>query len=144
VLTGTLVTFTQFTAYYLMGLFLPGDSPAVGIAVHANHIAAWSFVFFGLSIVMTGVVRAAGSVVMPLLILVFALWLVRFPFALWLMTKLHADAIWWSFPVASFLGLIITALYYKHGKWRQARMMQPAAASAETTAAATTSVAPLE
>jgi Na+-driven multidrug efflux pump len=132
VLTGSLVTITQIFARFAMGLFLPDTSSAIDIAVHMNHIAAWSFIFFGLSIVLFGVVRATGAVVVPLLIMVFSLLVVRFPFAELLLDTLHADAIWWSFPVSSFLSLALAALYYKYGKWRQARMIAPEAAGAAT------------
>lgn len=125
VLTGALVTLIQIFARYAMGLFLPEDSPAIDIAVHMNHIAAWSFIFFSLSIVLFGVVRSTGAVLVPLLILVFSLLLVRFPFAELLLDELQADAIWWSFPVSSLLSVLLAALYYKYGKWRQARMIAP-------------------
>jgi putative MATE family efflux protein len=130
ILTGALVTLIQIFARAAMGIFLPEGSPAIDIAVHMNHIAAWSFIFFSLSIVLFGVVRATGAVVVPLLILVFSLLLVRFPFAELLLEKLQADAIWWSFPVSAFLSVVLAGLYYKYGKWRQARMMAPESAPA--------------
>jgi Na+-driven multidrug efflux pump len=134
VLTGALTTLIQVFAHFAMGLFLPAHSPALDIAVHMNHIASWSFLFFALSVVYFGVVRATGAVLMPLLIMAFALLLVRFPVAYLLLDTLHADAIWWSFPISSLLSLILAALYYKHGKWRQNRMISPAAASAAAAA----------
>jgi len=57
-------------------------------------------------------------VVPPLLILVFALWGVRFPFA-WLMQgPLGADAIWWSFPVGAVVSALLSLVYYRLGSWR--------------------------
>jgi Na+-driven multidrug efflux pump len=117
-----------------MGLFLPEGSPALDIAVHMNHIASWSFVFFGLSIVYFGVVRATGAVVVPLLIMAATMLGVRFPIAYLLLDTLHADAIWWSFPLSSVLSLVMAALYYKYGKWREVRMMPSAAANAAAAA----------
>jgi len=35
---------------------------------------------------------------------------------------LGADAIWTSFPVTSFLNLLLAAGYYLFGGWRKARM----------------------
>jgi len=135
VLTGSLVVIIQIFAHFFLGLFLPEGSRALDIAVHMNHIVAWSFVFFGLAIVVFGVVRATGAVVMPLVILVLSLLLVRFPFAELFLDRLGADAIWWSFPVSSLVALILAALYYKYGNWRQARMMAPDAAKAAITPA---------
>jgi len=55
------------------------------------------------------------------------LWLVRFPFAHGLASRLGADAIWWSFPVGSIVSLILSAAYYRFGGWRKARMLEPMA-----------------
>jgi Na+-driven multidrug efflux pump len=52
-----------------------------------------------------------------------ALWVVRIPVALALTPSLGVDAIWWSFPVGSLASLLMIAAYYRHGHWRQARMM---------------------
>ena len=38
-----------------------GPSPVVGS--HINHMVTWSFIFFGFSMVLFGVVRATGAVV---------------------------------------------------------------------------------
>jgi putative MATE family efflux protein len=130
ILTGALITLIQVFARFAMGLFLPAHSPALDIAVHMNHIASWSFLFFALSVVYFGVVRATGAVIAPLLILAFSLLLVRFPVAYFLLDTLQSDAIWWSFPISSMLALILASLYYKYGKWRQYRMIAPAAAGA--------------
>ena len=83
----------------------------------------WSFLFFGVVFVLSGVVRSTGAVVPPLLILVFALWGVRVPFAVWLQPVLGVDAIWWSFPVSAAVAMGLTLAYYRWGNWRQARML---------------------
>ena len=44
-----------------LGLFLPPHGAAIGIAVHLNVIILWSFLFFGMSMVLFGVVRATGA-----------------------------------------------------------------------------------
>ena len=94
----------------------------------------WSFVFFGVSMVLAGVVRATGAVVPPLLILFVALWLVRIPFAYALLPHWGADAVWWSFPLGSLVSLLLTVAYYRYGGWRQTHMLSapgvPAAAVA--------------
>ncbi len=83
-----------------------------------NNIVTWSFVFFGISMVLFGVVRANGAVLAPLIVLAISLLGIRFPMALALLGRLHADAIWWSFPASSFLAVVLAMAYYKWGKWR--------------------------
>ncbi|HTY50907.1 MAG TPA: MATE family efflux transporter [Steroidobacteraceae bacterium] len=135
-LTGSIVLLLDLVASHVLGLFLPRGSAAVQIAVHLNTVVAWSFVFFGVSLVLFGVVRANGSVFAPLIILVVALLGVRFPLALALLGRLHADAIWWSFPISSLLSLLLALLYYRFGRWREVRLIGPAGAVPAGAAAA--------
>jgi len=107
----------------LLGIFLPADSPALATAVHVNLVASWSFVLFGITMVLFGVVRSTGAVIAPLVILIITLWGLRFPAAASLMGRFGEDAIWWSFPASSALSMILAVAYYRYGGWRKARMM---------------------
>lgn len=130
ILTTSLVLLIELLSAYALGMFLPADSPALSIARHLNRIGAWSFVFFGISFVLFGVVRANGAVVVPLLILAFALLGVRFPLAYSLLGRWHADAIWWSFPLSALVAVVLAMIYYKFGGWRGARMIEHAGEAA--------------
>jgi MATE family, multidrug efflux pump len=105
-----------------LGLFLPAHGMALELAVHLNAIVLWSFVLFGMSLVLYGVVRATGAVVPPLIMLALALWGIRVPFAYALVDRWQADAIWWSFPVASIASVTMASLYYQFGNWRKAQL----------------------
>jgi Na+-driven multidrug efflux pump len=94
-----------------------------------NRIATGSFIFFGVSVALFGVVRAAGAVIAPLVILSVSLLAVRFPLAELLLPRYRVDAIWWSFPVSSALSSVLALLYYRHGGWRHAHMMSAARAT---------------
>ncbi len=122
-LTGSLVLIVYLFNRGALGLFLPGDGGAIEIAQHINHIAVWSFVLFGVSFVLAGVVRSTGAVIPPLIILVVSLWIVRIPFAYTYVHYWGADAIWWSFPIGSSVSMVLSALYYRYGGWRNARML---------------------
>ncbi|HEX7817654.1 MATE family efflux transporter [Dyella sp.] len=106
-----------------LNLFLPGDSAGLAIAQHVNMIAVWSFMFFGVTFVLFGVVRSTGAVKAPLIILFITMWLVRPPFALSMMPHLGADAIWWSFPLGSLLSMLMAMAYYRWGGWKHAHML---------------------
>jgi putative MATE family efflux protein len=134
--TGLLVALVYLFSRGALGLFLPAGSPAIEIAEHINAIAVWSFIFFGVSFVLAGVVRSTGAVIPPLIILFIALWLVRIPFAYALVDRWQADAIWWSFPLGSLISMSLSIAYYRYGGWRKARMLTtpapPAVAPAVT------------
>jgi putative MATE family efflux protein len=118
-LAGLIFTFDR----QALGLFLT-DPEAITIGQHLNPIVIVSFTFFGISMVLSGVVRATGAVVPPLVILFTSLWLVRIPFAWALLPRWHADAIWWSFPLASILAALLSTAYYRYGGWKKAHMLR--------------------
>jgi len=122
-MTGALIAPLILLDRYTLALFLPEGSASFEIARHLNHISVWSFLFFGVSFVISGVVRATGAVIPPLLILGFALWGIRVPFATWLQPALGTDALWWSFPVSALCSMLMSIAYYRWGGWRKARMM---------------------
>lgn len=122
ILTGTIVLVLELVDTWVYQLFLPGGSPALAIASHMNRIVTPSFIFFGISVALFGVVRATGAVMAPLIILTVALLVVRFPMAELFLERYHVDAVWWSFPISSVLSTVLAVLYYKYGGWRSARM----------------------
>src|ERR1700730_308569 len=122
VLTGSVVLIIELLDTHAFQLFLPAGSEALRQASHLNHVVTWSFIFFGVSMVLFGVVRATGAVMAPLFVLTISLLVVRFPLAEALIGRYQADAVWWSFPTSSALAAVLAVLYYKYGGWRSARM----------------------
>ena len=140
--TGSLVLLIYLFNRGALNLFLPATGGAIEIAQHINAIVVWSFIFFGVSFVLAGVVRSTGAVIPPLIILVIALWVVRIPFAYGFVDRWGSDAIWWSFPLGSLISMLLSAGYYRFGNWRQARMLAPAPAAGTAAVGATAAVAP--
>ncbi|MFC3549841.1 MATE family efflux transporter [Lysobacter cavernae] len=124
-LTGALIAPLILLDRWTLALFLPEGSSALEIARHLNHISVWSFLFFGVTFVVSGVVRSTGAVIPPLLILALALWGIRVPFANLLQPRLGTDAIWWSFPISAVCSMVMALAYYRWGHWRRARMLPP-------------------
>jgi putative MATE family efflux protein len=130
-LTGSLVVVLYLADPFLAGLFLPGQPSAVATAEHINTIAGWSFILFGVTFVLFGVVRSTGAVTPPLIILVISLLGVRIGFAQLLEPAWGQDAIWWSFPVSMAVSAALALAYYRWGGWRKARMSTAPAAVSE-------------
>ncbi len=122
-LTGTMVVALTLVDRPLLGLFLTPDSPAVPIAMHIHNIVAWSFILFGVSMVLSSTMRANGAVMVPLFILFIACFPVRVGFAEFARDWLGTDALWWAFSATSIASLILTLAYYLWGPWRKARML---------------------
>jgi putative MATE family efflux protein len=127
-MTGALVVILYLFNRAALSLFLPDGSEALAVAQHINAIVVWSFVLFGISMVLGGVVRSTGAAVPPLIVLFVSLWLIRLPLAVALMGPWQADGIWWSFPVGAGVSAVLMWLYYRYGGWRRAHMLAPARA----------------
>jgi putative MATE family efflux protein len=121
-MTGVLVLLIYFVDRPLLGLFLTPQSPAVPIAVHIHNLASWSFLLFGVSMVLGSVMRANGAVGIPLLILIVAMFPARLGFAYGFLPTLGADALWWAFPAGSLASLALTVVYFQFGGWRRIKM----------------------
>jgi Na+-driven multidrug efflux pump len=121
-LTGSVVLLLELLDHYAYALFLQDGSVAMHEATGINRIATPALVLLGISIVLFGVVRATGAVIVPLITLTFTLLVVRIPLAEALLDHVGPGAVWWAFPASSALSATIAALYYRYGGWRSAHM----------------------
>jgi Na+-driven multidrug efflux pump len=68
--------------------------------------------------ITTGVMRGAGDTFVPMIISILSLWLIRVPLAAIFSGFMGESGIWWSIPVAWSVGLILTLIYYRTGRWK--------------------------
>ena len=101
----------------LMGLFT-SDLEVIKIGSRYLLIVSGFYVFFSSMFVIGGVMRGAGATVVPMFITLFSLWVVRIPIAAVLSKYMGVDGIWWAIPIAWFMGLALSYLYYRSGKWK--------------------------
>ena len=121
-LTGALIALLTVLDRFALGIFLGDASPAMPIARHIQLVATWGFLFFGISLVLFGTVRANGQVIWPLIILFVSMYPVRLGFALGTYDWLGSDALWLSFPLGMLSTCIMATALYLHGGWRKNRM----------------------
>jgi putative MATE family efflux protein len=121
-LTGALILLLTVADKAALGLFLGQDSAAMPIAQHIQLVATWGFLFFGISLVLFGTVRANGEVVWPLIILFVAMYPVRLGFAFGAKDWLGLDALWLSFPAGMVATAIMAGVLYLDGRWRRGGM----------------------
>ena len=130
VMTGVLVVLVVWFDRTVLGWFRLGPA-ALPIASRIGLIATWSFVLFGATMVLFGVVRANGAVLGPLLILFVSMFPVRLGLATAMRPWLGTDALWWSFPAGSAANLVMAALFYRFGGWRKGSLKVPEAPEPE-------------
>ena len=83
----------------------------------------WGFIPFGMSFILSGIVRATGSVWPPLIAMIIAMWGIRIPVATLLQPWLGADAVWISFPIGSIASALLALAWYRWGDWRNSSLL---------------------
>lgn len=119
--TAAIVAIVYAADGYAYRLFLPAGSPAVDIASRVNSIVTWSLAFMSVPLILFGVIRAAGAVMVPLAVHVLSLLIVRYPLAAVFLEQWHADAIWWSFTISTGVDVVFAILYYRYGAWHRVK-----------------------
>ncbi len=122
VITAALIVGVTLAERPVLALFLGGHSPALPIAQHINAIVGWSFLMFGVTMVIFGTVRANGAVIAPLIILFISMFPIRLGLMFALMPHIGTDALWWSMPASSTASMLMAIFYYRAGGWRKLHM----------------------
>jgi putative MATE family efflux protein len=112
--TGGIVLLAYLFSRPLMGLFITSP-PVVDLAQRLLHITLWSYIVFGMAAAISGVMRASGTVLVPTLLSVFAVFFIEVPVA-WVLsqrTSLGIDGIWIAYPVAFCAMLLLQGTFYR-------------------------------
>ncbi|MDP1656615.1 MAG: MATE family efflux transporter [Hylemonella sp.] len=112
VLTGSLVLLGYLFSRHILGLFIT-DVTVVDMAQTLLHIMLWSSVIMGMSMVLSGLMRASGTVLMPTVITMLAIAGIEIPVA-WVLNNLYGlNGIWASYPIAFLAMLAMQTAYYR-------------------------------
>ncbi|TAM52023.1 MAG: MATE family efflux transporter [Burkholderiaceae bacterium] len=111
-ITGGLVVLAYLFSRTIVGLFIT-SAPVVDVAQTLLHIMLWSSIIFGMSSVLSGLMRASGSVLMPTSISIFAILAIEVPVAWFLSHRIGLDGIWMAYPVAFVAMLAMQTSYYR-------------------------------
>ena len=114
--TGLFVCAAYALAPYAIGLFLK-DGAAAAQAGELLRIVAWSVVALGCASVLSGVMRASGTVLVPATLGVLAIVGVELPAAWWLDARIGLSGIWWAYALAFMAMLVLQSGYFMLG-WR--------------------------
>ncbi len=112
VLTGGLVVLGLIFSRSIIGLFII-DPVVVEMAQTLLHIMLWSSVILGMSMVLSGLMRASGSVLVPTALTMLAIGGVEIP-AAWLLSQYYGlNGIWMGYPIAFTAMLLMQTAYYR-------------------------------
>jgi Na+-driven multidrug efflux pump len=130
-MTGLLASLLLLFDGPLLSLFLGHGSTAVPIAEHVQIIVTWSYVLIGITMVLTGTMRSYGAVILPLIVMVVAMYPARLGFYALAHPYLGSEAVWWAFPAGSVISVVLTWLAYKSSGWRGQQVLPSEAVPAE-------------
>ncbi|WP_198674878.1 MATE family efflux transporter [Rhodoferax ferrireducens] len=111
-LTGSLVLLGYLFSRNIIGLFIT-DAAVVDMAQTLLHIMLWSSVIMGMSMVLSGLMRASGTVFAPTAIAMFAIACIEIPVAWVLSSTYGLNGIWAAYPVAFLAMLTLQTCYYR-------------------------------
>ena len=130
---GTAVMITLLVLTFrvpLMSLFTEDRVVISTGAAYLTIVTSFYLLFTGMFI-FNGVMRGAGDTLIPMFMTLISLWLVRIPAALFLSREsveifgwtirganLGESGIWWSIPAGWGIGLLLSFIYYRTGRWK--------------------------
>lgn len=109
----------------LVAFFVPNDAAVIAEGAHFLRIMALSWGFYGAQFALIGIFRAAGSMMVSMLLTVVSTWVLQLPVA-YILSKhssLGVDGIYWSLPISAVLIFFITVAVFARGGWRRKRLI---------------------
>jgi Na+-driven multidrug efflux pump len=117
VLTGGMVALICLFPQPVLGIFIT-DTAVRERAQELLMIALWSSVPFGMATVFSGVMRAGGDAMAPMLLSIFAIAAIEIPSALILSRTIGLAGVWAAYPIV-FCAMFVLQLGYYALVWRR-------------------------
>jgi putative MATE family efflux protein len=112
VITGSLIVIAYIFSQSLVTLFIT-DPLVVVMTETLLHIVLWSVVMFGFSVILSGIMRSSGDVLIPMAISLGTILIVETPLALYLSTtSLGLNGIWTAYATSFCTMFVLQAIYF--------------------------------
>ena len=124
-----------FGAYAIVAFFVPSDAAVIAEGGRFLRIFAVSFGFLGLQLSLIGVFRAAGEMVVTMMLALLSQWALQFPLAYILgkHTRYGLDGLWFAFPIATITVTFVAVGWFMKGDWKRSRLTQEQAFAEQVT-----------
>ncbi len=110
--TGSLLLLCYLFSRQVVGLFTTNPE-VIETTQRMLHIVLWSILVFGCSAVVSGVMRASGAVMVPVILSISAILLVEVPVAFVASRHIGLDGVWIAYPACFIAMLIFQTTYYR-------------------------------
>lgn len=104
----------------ILTLFIT-DPGVLATAHDLLEITLWSYLLFGTSSVLSGLMRSSGTVLWPTILSIVSIWGVEVPVAYALAPHLGLRGVWIAYPVAFAASLCFQTIYYRVF-WRKQKL----------------------
>ncbi len=113
-------------ASQLITFFVPNDAAVIILGTKYLRTMALTFGFMGLQFALTGVFRAAGNMVLTMMIALVSQWALQLPIAFILSkhTSLGVNGLWWAFPISNIVISIVCIAWYMKGDWKNMKLTE--------------------
>lgn len=110
--TGVLIVLAYIFSRHLMALFIT-DASVIELGQQLLHIVLWSILLFGAGSIFAGIMRASGTVLLPMLISVGCIVLIELPCAVLFSHWYGLKGIWFAYALAFSMMCIIQTAFYQ-------------------------------
>ncbi|HVB10013.1 MAG TPA: MATE family efflux transporter [Bacillota bacterium] len=114
---GTLVLAAYLGSGPLLHVFIT-DAPTAAVAHGLLMITLWSYLVFGTTVVLSGMMRSSGDVLWPTVLSIATIWGIEVPVAYVMSHRIGLTGVWLGYPAAFVIGLGLQSLYYLR-VWRR-------------------------
>jgi len=106
--------------------FIPNDEAVIKEGSYLVRVLSVTFGFVSLQQITTGVLRASGKTITAMMLTITSLWILRFPIAIFLAfyTQYSFRGVWWSFPVANIISVILALSIFFNGSWKKKKLTE--------------------
>jgi len=111
-ITGGLVILAYLGSKYLMALFIT-DPSVIELGQQLLFIVLWSILFFGASAIFASIMRASGTVTVPMIFNILSILLIEIPCAYLFSNWYGLQGIWYALALTFFSLCIMQGLYYQ-------------------------------
>lgn len=112
-----------FGAPEIVAFFVPEDQAVITDASVFIRIMCLSWGFIGVQMALVGVLRAAGSMMMAMVLTLISMWIFLFPPAYIMSKSMGIVGVWWAFPLSYVLTAILAIVVYARGDWKKKKLI---------------------
>jgi Na+-driven multidrug efflux pump len=133
------LTFVGIVAFLsapaLVAFFVPSDAAVIAEGARFLRIMALAWGGIGIQLCIVSAFRASGNMLNAMVIALVSQWMIQFPLAYVLShhTLLHAQGLWWSFPITNIVVALVSVCWFARGSWKKTRLTEEEKESIQVT-----------